>query len=926
MNKTTGHKPPAGTVRRWLDSVRSHFLLGMAAIILVLSLPSFLAGKILFDRLISGYGNELLFHYLEDQLHKIDQRYDTLRRVGLEDSLLHLAEIENEGLSSLALFRYRETGTAFVINRAGKRLVGHGLPPESSPEFTRLFSAISDKKQGILTFQGPDGQRRTVFRYYPPWESFVGISMSQAELFAQRDLFLAIILSVLGVAVGCALLFTLILNRRIIAPIANLTDYATRVAKGDLDAQPEGEYQLELAELKEDISRMVRALKTKIQQGREQLVTIQRREEELSQALEEIQRSEERYRTIFNAPSDAIFIHDAETGRVEDVNDAVLVMYGCTREEILGHTVERFSAGTPPYTSEEAARRILAAIREGPQRFEWLARKQNGEVFWVDVSLRHTRFLGGNYVIAVVRDIQARKEAERLLTLEKERLAVTLASIGDGVITTDTDCRVVLMNRVAEDLTGWRREEAAGRTLPEVFHIEHETTGEPMENPAFRVLESNRIVELENHTVLKAKDGTRRIIADSGAPIRDDDGNILGVVLVFRDMTEKHRTEQELLKVKKLESVGVLAGGIAHDFNNILAAVIGNIELASLHLLQGHDAAQLLAEAKKAGERARALTQQLLTFAKGGAPVRRAASITSVIRESAQFVLRGSPVRIEYRIPEDLWLVDIDPDQISQVIQNIVLNARQAMGQGGEIRVTCRNIEQGLLPGSVGPKRLVSIEIADTGPGIPRDLLEKIFDPYFTTKEDGSGLGLAICHSIVTRHDGHIEVNSAPGRGTTFTILLPASQEQEASVSRSSLELPQRDKAGRSARILVMDDEEMVREIITQMLTRMGHQVATAEDGDQALGLYQEALKQGRPFDVVIMDLTIPGGKGGAETARELLSLDPEARLVVASGYAEDPIMAAYRSHGFAGCLKKPFLLKELEEVLAKVIGNDPNP
>ncbi|MFZ5798447.1 MAG: hybrid sensor histidine kinase/response regulator, partial [Thermodesulfobacteriota bacterium] len=408
-----------------------------------------------------------------------------------------------------------------------------------------------------------------------------------------------------------------------------------------------------------------------------------------------------------------------------------------------------------------------------------------------------------------------------------------------------------------------------------------------------------------------------------GAPIRDAQSRIIGVVLVFRDVTDRRRLEKEMLKNQKLESVGLLAGGIAHDFNNILAAILGNIDLALHRLGDSERVGALLVEAEKASLRAKGLTQQLLTFAKGGSPVRRTVSIAGVAKDSAQFILRGSPIRCELDFPEELWLVDIDPGQISQVVQNIILNARESMPEGGSIQVRGRNLSE---PSSDGgdPRDLVEITLADQGPGISPEIIDKLFDPYFTTKKKGSGLGLAICHSIVSQHGGTIGVASVPGEGATFTIRLPASRNTTRSdedATAPSFSLHQRKQ-----RVLLMDDDEMVIDIAREMLNHLGHEVEVAGDGKAAVDLYQEALSRGQRFDAVILDLTVPGGMGGKEAVRELLSLDPNAQVIVSSGYSNDPVMADHVDYGFCAAVVKPFRLEDLAAAMEKALASGSMP
>ncbi|MDP3696186.1 MAG: ATP-binding protein, partial [Desulfocapsaceae bacterium] len=436
------------------------------------------------------------------------------------------------------------------------------------------------------------------------------------------------------------------------------------------------------------------------------------------------------------------------------------------------------------------------------------------------------------------------------------------------------------------------------------------------------VLASGKIIGLANHTTLIDREGKERKIADSAAPIRDRAGWVIGVVLVFRDVTEKQRTEEELVKIKKLESVGVLAGGIAHDFNNILVAILGNINLALLDGNLEEKTRKLLSEAEKASIRAKGLTQQLLTFSKGGEPVKQTTSIAEIIQESADFVLHGSNVACRYSLPEDLWLVDIDKGQMSQVIQNIIINANHAMPDGGNIQVNCKNIDSLAIPGVSlpVPNKYIKITISDNGIGIPKNLIDKIFDPYFTTKEEGSGLGLAVTHSIIAKHNGSISVESQPEEGTTFTLYLPAStREQKKDNHKTAIEI-----SANTAKIMVMDDEEMVRDIAKAILVMLGHDVILAANGDEAVELYKKECDSGKPFDIIIMDLTIPGGMGGESAVQEILAINPEAKVIVSSGYSNDPVMAHYQDYGFSAAIVKPFEVQDIMDAFNKLLP--PNP
>jgi PAS domain S-box-containing protein len=510
-----------------------------------------------------------------------------------------------------------------------------------------------------------------------------------------------------------------------------------------------------------------------------------------------------------------------------------------------------------------------------------------------------------------------RKRFEEDLNAEKERLAVTLRSIGDGFIATDMDGNVVLINNVAERLTGWRQEQILGKPLLEIFNILNERTRKPCSTMLDRIVDTGSVVGTANHAIVVSREGVERLIEISAAPIRDKTSRKLGTVLVFRDITEKEHLEAERRKAEKLESLGVAAGGIAHDFNNLLTAIIGNLSLSLITLPPEDEMYERLAAAKKASLRAQELAQQLLTFAKGGAPIKKTASIGQLIHDTVTFSIRGSSIRSEFETPEDLWPVEVDSGQISQVVNNLAINAEQAMPSGGTLSVKCENFFLPEESASLSPLRVgkyVKITVHDEGIGIPEEYLKKIFDPYFTTKPKGSGLGLATSYSIVKNHDGLITVESKVGVGSVFSIYLPATDKQVA------FERARTDPAKGKGRILALDDEEAICELVKAALTPLGYDVTTVQDGAAAIDAYKTAIDEDRKFDAVISDLTIPGGMGGAECIKRLIEIDPGVKAIVSSGYAMDPVMSRYREYGFCACIAKPYEVSDLGHIVHEVL------
>jgi nitrogen-specific signal transduction histidine kinase/CheY-like chemotaxis protein len=402
------------------------------------------------------------------------------------------------------------------------------------------------------------------------------------------------------------------------------------------------------------------------------------------------------------------------------------------------------------------------------------------------------------------------------------------------------------------------------------------------------------------------------------SPIIQDE-QIVGIRGIIVDISEAKKREKERLVLSKLESTGMLAAGLAHDFNNLLAIILGNLQVAKMSLDLGEQIAVFLDAAEKGVLSARELTRQLITFSKEELPIKKPVVLSHLLREQALFTLSGSSVKSDFSFAPDLWAVEADENQLAQSFRNIILNSREAMPQGGIIMVKAENVEvtgDGRWPLPTG--NYVKITISDQGSGIPEKILPRIFDPYFSTKQrgiqKGMGLGLTICHSVIKKHGGLITATSKPDEGTTMTIYLPASATQ------ISIRSSPKDHAARDSKILIMDDEEMVRTMARALLGRMGFQVEVAEKGEQAVELYQKAMALECPFDAVILDLTVRGGMGGKETIEKLLQIDPGVRAIVSSGYDEDPVMRNYDQYGFKGVLAKPYLISDLSDALAKVL------
>lgn len=613
-----------------------------------------------------------------------------------------------------------------------------------------------------------------------------------------------------------------------------------------------------------------------------------------------------------------------EQGAICSMNPSAEKMFGCINNELVGHSFTKVvpkAYGAEPDSEPVPCAWDDLARRTGASTLA-VGRTRRHATFPIEISLSEMAVDGKKLYVAMIRDVTERKRFEQEIAAEKESLAVTLRSIGDGVITTDVQGKIIMINNAAETLTGWSARDAMGQPLKAVFSVAIDLAAQARaQRSGYRNEAQSILLSFPESATLVSKDGSEHVIEQVASPIRDNKNEVAGVVLVFRDITERQRNEAERRKAETLEQLGLLAGGIAHDFNNLLTAIIGNISLASLLLPPNDEMATRLNDAKNASMRARDLAQQLLTFARGGAPIKKTASIGKLIQDTVSFSLRGTHSRSEFAFGADLWPAEIDPGQISQVVANLVVNADQAMPNGGTLRVKCDNFVYNsdttpVVP-DLSPGDYIKVTIRDEGVGIPENYLKRIFDPYFTTKPKGTGLGLATTYSIIKNHNGLITVESEIHFGSTFTLYLPASRHQQLPAEPPRTMNP---VIAGTGRVLIVDDEEAIRALVEFTLSHLGYEVFEAETALDGVNLYREKLEAGERFDAVILDLTLPGGMGGKEALKRLIEIDPTVNAIVSSGYAMDATMSRYQDFGFRGVIAKPYEAAELGKIVHEVI------
>jgi len=513
-------------------------------------------------------------------------------------------------------------------------------------------------------------------------------------------------------------------------------------------------------------------------------------------------------------------------------------------------------------------------------------------------------------------DIAKRKKVEEMLRQSREFIVRVIDTVDDGIIVVDRDYRIISANQAYCGLVNHPLAQVVGSKC---YALSHKSPV-PCHQGDHDCPVTKTFVTGLPHAALhihRDQDGKDMNVEIKSFPLKDSLGQTTSVIETLNNVTEKLKLEEQMRNAQKLESLGIIAGGIAHDFNNLLGGMFGYIDMAREQAEKGiiNNVARYLVKALSAFDRARHLTQQLLTFSKGGAPILKTQPIVEHVRRTIQFALSGSNVAPLFTVPADIRLCSFDENQIAQVFDNITINACQAMPRGGRLEVRISNIKAENAPQVLPPKEYVCISIRDEGSGIVPDHLPRIFDPFFTTKKDGSGLGLATTYSIIKKHKGHIEVTSTSGQGTTFHIYLPAALDDNSVAERAT---PALHKG--QGRILLLDDEEFMLDLLSIWLQETGYEVAVAKEGGQALSFVREAAGTDKPFLAAILDLTIPGGRGGKDIVGDLLNIDPSLKVIASSGYSEDPVMSNPRAFGFKAVLKKPYRKEQLVTVLGSLL------
>ncbi len=675
--------------------------------------------------------------------------------------------------------------------------------------------------------------------------------------------------------------------------------------------------------MKEDEKKSSRELIRELDTLRKRVAELEASQSSSRESQRALQQIEQRYQSLVNNVNIGIY---RNTGGPQGVflqaNPAIAEMFGYD-------SVDEFKTVhvSDLYLDPADRQKFVDAILEKGfvTEKEIKLKRKDGTPIWgaVTAKIHYDENENINWIDGVIEDITERKLTEERLRESEERFRQLYRSSRDALMTLEPPSwKFTSGNPAAIELFGVRGEAEFISLGPWDISPEKQPDGRASNEKAVEMIttamqQGSYFFEWTH----------KQINGDTfPATVLLTRMNIAGEVFLqatVRDITEQKKAEAELHRIQRqrldrLKGIGTLAGGIAHDFNNILMGIFGNISIAKLDLGPGHPAMEFLEKAENSLNRAVRLSNQLLTFAKGGEPVIEEASLDRVVEESVRFDLSGSKVRPVFDKPDDLWMAEVDEGQIQQVFSNLAINAAQAMPDVGHLYITMENVEfSNETPDGLPSGKYIRVTVRDEGMGIDPKHLDRIFDPYFSTKPSGSGLGLATTHSIISKHGGAIRVESEAGSGTTFELFLPASSSVKP--RKTPIPLPKDLEGLQGARILLMDDEEVVRKVTGNMLRKSGFHVVTAADGSEAIRIYNNAMEKDNPFDIVITDLTVPGGMGGQETVEKILEINPEAVVIISSGYADDPVMANYEKYGFKGIVPKPYTLETLLNALGRL-------
>ncbi|NWH03645.1 hybrid sensor histidine kinase/response regulator [Desulfobacter latus] len=641
----------------------------------------------------------------------------------------------------------------------------------------------------------------------------------------------------------------------------------------------------------------------------------------LDQSMQRVVQSEARFQALFDLLPFSCTLNDM-SGRIILANDYFCNTAQKPLEEIIGSTMEALGRTVDP----EAKKRIEADIKKnGSVSNVEIDVVQNGNTYHILFSSCLIDWKNEKAILSSTVDITKRKRAEEAVKQGEENLRVTLNSIGDAVIVTDINGRITIMNPVAQQLTGWNEKEAAEQPFKTVFNIVNSKSRDPVESPVQKVLSTGKVVGLANHTMLLARDGSEYHIADSGSPIRNDHGEIKGVVLVFRDVTEAYKMAARLRQAEKMEAIGILAGGIAHDFNNILSSLLGFTQLAKMEAGDNETLKKYLDSVSTSGLRARDLVSHILTFSRKSDVKRQKILIDPIIKETLKFIRASLPSNI--RIHQDLRVkrarVMGDTTQIHQVLMNLFANAGYAMkNKGGKLEVVLDMIAidrtDTMQFNKIKPGLYYSLMISDTGCGIPQAIIDRIFEPFFTTKNrgEGTGMGLPTVFGILKEMAGGISVYSEEGIGTTFKVLIPA-HAQSGRLDTPPLESKMISGEGN---ILIVDDEEPIVQSSQGILTSLGYSVTGTTSSREVL---EEIEKKPKFYDLVLTDMTMPE-MDGLTLARRIKAISPEIPIVLCTGFSEGLTKEMCRSVGICDLIMKPMIAGELSNAVNSALNKRP--